>query len=279
MAGVLLALAASLAWGAADFSGGLLTRRWPVIAVALVSQAAGFAGFLVVVAVAGLKLDGEGVAIGMVGGVAGAAGLVAFYRALSIGTVSIVAPVASCGAIVPLVLALAGGDDPRALALVGAVVALTGALMASAEERAAEESARRDAMALAALAAVMIGLFVFFLGRASQHGGAISGLVGARTASLPLLAIWALAARTPVRFPRHTLPAVAAVGLLDLAANTLFAYASRHGLLAIISVLGSLYPVPTVVLAHLVLGERISVFQRAGVAVALLGVATVAATG
>jgi drug/metabolite transporter (DMT)-like permease len=201
----------------------------------------------------------------------------AFYRALAVGTISIVAPIAACGAVIPLLLALIAGDDPNAVALVGAVVALGGAVMASLEERSAEDPGRRDAVVLAAGAAVLLGLFVYFLGRASQHGGVVSGLVGARTGSLALLTAWALATRTRPAFPRRVLRAVAGVGILDVTANALFALASTHGLLAIVSVLGSLYPVPTVVLAHLVLGERISAVQRAGVLVALLGVGMVAA--
>lgn len=277
MAGILLALGASLAWGSADFGGGLLTRRSSVVAVAVVSQAAGFAALLLVVAIAGAPLDGDGVAIGLLAGAAGGAGLMAFYRALAVGTISVVAPIAACGAVVPLLLALLAGDDPRTVALVGAVIALAGAVMASLEERSADEAGRRDAVVLAAGAAVLLGLFVFFLGRASQHGGVASGLVGARTGSLALLTVGALATRTRPSFPPRALRAVVAVGLLDVTANSLFALASTHGLLAIVSVLGSLYPVPTVVLAHVVLGERISTLQRAGVVVALLGVAMVAA--
>jgi drug/metabolite transporter (DMT)-like permease len=277
VAGILLALGASLAWGSADFGGGMLTRNAPVVAVAVASQAAGFAALLLVAAVAGLGLDGEGVAIGLLAGVAGGSGLVGFYRALSLGTISVVAPIAACGAVIPLLLALVAGDDPRAVALIGAVVALGGAVVASLEERASDESGRRDAVFLAAGSAILLGLFVFFLGRASQHGGAISGLVGARTGSLALLGAWALATRTRPAFRGRMLRAVLAVGLLDVTANALFALASRHGLLAIVSVLGSLYPVPTVVLAHAVLGERISAVQRAGVVVALLGVGMVAA--
>jgi drug/metabolite transporter (DMT)-like permease len=278
VAAVALALGASLAWGSADFAGGLLTRRLPVVSVAVVSQAAGFVGLGLVVAVAGLGIDGEGFAIGVLAGLGGGLGLAAFYRALAVGTVSVVAPVAACGAVVPLGLSLAAGDDPRALALAGALVALAGAVMASLEERAADETGRRDAIALAAVAALLLGLFVFFLGRASQHGAAASALVGARTGSLSLLAAWTLAVRAPVALGRPT-AAVAAVGLLDVTANALFALASREGLLAIVSVLGSLYPVPTVALAHTVLGERISVTQRMGVIVALAGVAMVAAGG
>jgi drug/metabolite transporter (DMT)-like permease len=278
VAAIALALGASLAWGAADFGGGLLTRRFPVVSVAVVSQAAGFVALALVALVAGAAIDGEGFAIGLLAGVGGGLGLAALYRALSVGTVSIVAPVAACGAVVPLVLSLAAGDDPPAIALVGAIVALAGAVIASLEERAAEEAGRRDAIALAAAAALLLGLFVFFLGRASQHGGALSALLGARSGSLTLLLAWALAVRPSVAFGRQA-AAVVGVGVLDVVANALFALASREGLLAIVSVMGSLYPIPTVVLAHVVLRERISATQRVGVLVALAGVTMVASGG
>lgn len=278
MAAIALALSASLCWGTADFGGGLLTRRFPVFAVAFASQAAGFVALLVVLAVSGQGIDGEGYVLGLLAGVGGGLGLAAFYRALAVGTVSVVAPVAACGAVVPLVLALVAGDDPAVAALIGAVVALGGAVMASLEERAAEDAGRREAVLLAAGAAVLLGLFVFFLGRASQHGGTLSALFGARSASLALLTVWVVGARTPVRFG-GAWPAVLVVGLADLAANALFAAASQEGLLSIVSVLGSLYPVPTVVLAHVVLRERISAVQRVGIGVALVGVALVASTG
>src|SRR5437588_1637670 len=277
MVAIALAVAASLTWGAADFGGGLLARRFPAVGVSAVSQAAGFVVLLVAVAVSGGGIRGHGFALGLAAGVGGGLGLAAFYRALAIGTVSVVAPIAACGAVVPLALALASGDDPSGLALIGAVVALSGAILASVEERTAEERKRRDAVALAAGAALLLGLFVYFLGRGSQHGGVLSALVGARTASLALLVVWALVTRTSLRFGRAT-GGVAAVGLMDVAANALFALASREGLLAIVSVGGSLYPVPTVVLAHVVLGERISGVQRFGIALALAGVVAVAAS-
>src|SRR5256884_8408861 len=104
--------------------------------------------------------------------------------------------------------------------------------MASLEERSAAERGRRDAVVLAAASAVLLGLFIFFFGRASQHGGALSALIGARSGSLPLLLVWALATRTPVGFGRNT-AAVAAVGLMGVTPDALFALPRREGLPAI----------------------------------------------
>jgi drug/metabolite transporter (DMT)-like permease len=273
--GLALALASSVVWGAADFSGGSLTRRLPTLAVTIVSQAAGFGALLVALAVHG-EVTGRSLGLGVLAGLGGGAGLAAFYRALSIGTMSVVSPVAACGAIVPFAIALAAGDRPSALALAGAVVALAGAVLASVEERRAESRERARAIMLAAVAAVALGVFVYFLGLGSREGDVLSTLVGARIGSLAVLLVLTGATRAPLRLaPRWVLP-VAAVGLADLSANALFALASSRGLLSLVAVLGSLYPVVTVLLAHVVLGERLTRAQQAGVAVALAGVAAIA---
>jgi drug/metabolite transporter (DMT)-like permease len=271
-----LALASSVVWGVADFAGGSLTRRLPIFAVTVVSQGAGFVALLVAVAVRG-DIGARSLWLGTLAGLGGGAGLAAFYRALSLGTMSIVSPLAACGAVVPFALALATGERPSALALGGAVAALAGAVLASLEERRAQSPERARAIVLALVAAGALGLFIYFLGLGSREGDALSTLVGARVGSLSLLVVLALVVRAPLAVPRSSLAAVAAVGLADVTANALFALASGRGLLAIVAVLGSLYPVATVLLAHVLLGERLTRAQQAGVAVALAGVAAVSA--
>lgn len=274
MAAVALALAASLAWGVADFSGGVLARRLPLAAVVVGSQAAGF-GLLLVLVVSAGGVDWRAAAIGAVGGVGGGAGLACFYAALARGTMSIVSPIAACSALVPLALALGTGERPSALALAGSATALGGAVLASLEERGNARDGAGRAVLLAAAAAIGFGLFVFFLGRAARHGATISALAGARVGSLALLLTWVALSRASLRTGRGAAPWVVLVGLGDVTANALFALASQRGLLAVVSVLGSLYPVVTVLLAHLLLHERISAVQRLGIAVALTGVAIV----
>jgi uncharacterized membrane protein len=279
MAAVLLALASSITWGAADFGGGLLTRRLPLAAVTVVSQAAGFVLLTVLVAAVG-EVDIHSLGIGAAGGVAGGAGLACFYAALARGTMSIVSPITACSALVPVALSLATGERPSALALAGSAVALTGAVLASVEEREAGDRGRRDAIVLAVGAALAIGVFLYFLGRAAHDGSSLSALFGARVGSLGLLIVWALAtgARAATfRMGRGAAAAIVLVGVADVSANVLVELASQRGLLAIVSVLGALFPIVTVVLAHIVLHERISALQRAGVAVALAGVAVVSA--
>jgi drug/metabolite transporter (DMT)-like permease len=177
---------------------------------------------------------------------------------------------------VPFAVSIATGERPSTLALAGAVAALAGAILASVEERRSSSPARARAIGLAVVAAIALGLFVYFLGLGSRQGDVLSTLLGARVGSLALLLVVAGVRRAPIRVPRQWLLAVAAVGLADATANVLFAFAAGHSLLALVSVLGSLYPVVTVLLAHVLLGERLTRAQRTGIVVALAGVAAIA---
>jgi drug/metabolite transporter (DMT)-like permease len=244
--------------------------------VTVLSQAAGFLALLVAVAVRG-EMNWRSFSLGLVAGVGGGAGLAAFYRALSLGTMSVVSPVVASGAVVPFAIAIATGERPAALALLGAGAALGGAVLASLEERRSESPERSRAIALAVVASVALGVFVYFLGLGSREGDALSTLVGARVGSLSLLLLVAVVTQSTLRVPRVSLGAVVLVGLADVTANALFAFASGHGLLALVSVLGSLYPVMTVLLAHVILGERLTRPQKLGITVALGGVAAIAA--
>jgi drug/metabolite transporter (DMT)-like permease len=274
---VLLALASSATWGLADFCGGLLSRRLPTIPVAVISQAAGFAALLVALAIAGGDANGRSLGIGILAGVGGGVGLAAFYKALSLGTMSVVSPIVACGAVVPFAISLVTGERPSGLAVAGAAVALTGAVLASTEERRAAGGERARAVAIAALAAVALGLFTYFLGLGSREGSGLSTLVGARIGSLTILLVLAATTRAPLRMSRRWLWRVAAVGLLDVSANALFALAATRGLLALVSVLGSLFPVMTVLLAFAILHERLTRVQVAGISIALAGVTALSA--
>jgi drug/metabolite transporter (DMT)-like permease len=247
------------------------------VTVVVISQAAGFVVLLIAVVVVGLEVDGSSLGLGVLAGVGGGLGLAAFYKALSLGTMSVVSPIVACGAVVPFVIAIATGERPSGLAIGGAVVALAGAVLASTEERRVVEADRARAVAIAAVAAVALGLFTYFLGLGSRDGSVLSTLVGARIGSLSLLLGLAVAVRTSLRLERRWLWAVVAVGLCDVGANALFALASTHGLLSLVSVLGSLYPVMTVLLAYALLQERLTRVQTAGITVALAGVAALSA--
>ena len=268
-----VALASSVVWGTSDFLGGIYTRRLTLAPVLVVSQLAGLVLLGVATGLAG-QLDTHAFAVGLVAGVFGAVGIAAFYRALATGTISIVSPVSACGAIVPVGLALAQGERPGALALAGCAIALAGAVLASVHEFTGAPAARSSVI-LAGTAALGIGGFLYFIAHAVRGGHMLPALFGSRSASLALLLVGVLATRSSVRMPAGRIPAVAGIGLLDVAANALFAAAATRGYLSIVSVLGSEYPVVTVILAQKVLGERVSRPQAAGIALALIGVGIV----
>jgi drug/metabolite transporter (DMT)-like permease len=274
MLAIALALGSSVVWGTADFLGGVYTRRLSLAPVLVVSQLAGLIAIAAALVVAG-GFDGRAFAIGMSAGACGAVGIAAFYRALATGTISIVSPVSACGALVPVVLALIDGERPGALALAGCAIALAGAVLASVHEYAGDHPAARSSVLLAATAALGIGGFLFLISHASRGGHALPALLGGRAASLALLVAGALATRSSLRLAPANVPAVAGIGLLDSAANALFVAAAARGYLSIVSVLGSEYPVVTVVLAQTILAERVSRPQAAGIALALAGVAIV----
>jgi drug/metabolite transporter (DMT)-like permease len=274
MLAIALALGSSAVWGTADFLGGVFTRRLSLAPVLVVSQLAGLVAIGAALALAG-GFDGWAFAVGMGAGASGAVGIAAFYRALATGTISIVSPVSACGALVPVVLALIGGERPGTLALVGCAIALAGAVLASVHEYAGDHPAARSSVVLAATAALGIGGFLFLIGHASRGGHALPALLGGRTASLTLLVLGSLVMRSSMRLAAADIPAVGLVGLLDSGANALFVAAAAHGYLSVVSVLGSEYPVVTVILAQTLLGERVSRPQAAGIALALAGVGIV----
>jgi drug/metabolite transporter (DMT)-like permease len=274
VAAIALALGSGLVWGCVDFWGGTLSRRVPVLAVATASQGIGFVGLLVALAFVG-DVNGTSFRFGLLAGIGGAAGLALFYWALSIGTMSIVAPIAACSALVPFSLALARGERPSALALGGAALALVGIVVASLEEQRTKVPERGRAIVVAVGSAIGIGVFAYFLGRGGQAGSAFSTLLGARVVSFGLLVAALAVARVPLGLGSGVLAQTAVVGIGDLAANGLFALAAHRGLLAIVAVLGSVYPIATVLLAHAIHGERITRTQQLGIAAAFVGVAAV----
>jgi drug/metabolite transporter (DMT)-like permease len=276
-----LALGSSLCWGTSDFLGGLQSRRQPLLSVMLLSQAAGLAGLLVIVGVRGAGPPDLVKLLPAVGaGIGGIIALSAFYRALSIGTMSIVAPISASGVTVPVVVGIAGGERPAALQLAGIAATVVGVVLVSREEDPAlggrELVPDRRSILLALVAAVGFGSFFVGL-RASAKVDVVWAVLAARAAGVATLAAVALLKRPPRIRDRAALAALAAVGALDLSANGLYALATRHGLLSVVAVASSLYPLATVVLARVLLGERVRRVQELGIAAALTGVVLIAA--
>jgi drug/metabolite transporter (DMT)-like permease len=279
MLGIGLALVASLAWGVGDFIGGSKARVLSVLPVLVCSQAVGFVWIGAVALVAQEPVpSGHDMAFAALSAVAGTAGLACFFRAIAIGKMSLVVPIASLAGVVPVVVGIATGDRPSAIQLVGMVVALTGAVLASREPDEEGKGGSRLAagVVLAALSAFAWGWFFLAIDVASDGGAVWASLVN-RTTSLALLVVAALVMRPRLRAARPHMPALAAAGTLDVSANLVFAAASTKGLVSLVSVAGSLYPVVTVLLARVVLKERVHRIQEAGAIAALGGVVLIAA--
>lgn len=277
MTAIALALCASLAWGFADFGAGVGARRLPVYVVAAIVQAAG----LVVAGIALLVTHHAApswrqVAWAAFAGVVGVAGLGAFYRGLAIGTMGIVGPISTTAAIVPLAYGLARGERPSTLQGIGVGLAVIGVVGASLE-RVPETAQRRigAGVGLALIAAAGFGCSLIGLSRAAP-GGIVWAVWIMRVVAVPCM--FALAFALGVQRPsRRMWPLLVAVGIGDTGATLLYAAASTRGLLSIVAVLASLYPVVIVVLARVLLAERVARPQLAGVAVALAGVALISA--
>src|SRR5215212_4053457 len=275
MAAIALGLASSLAWGFADFFGGIQSRRRPLLAVLVVTLTAGFA-----LTVAAVALHGEGPPPGaewigwaLASSLFGIGGLACFYRGLATGNMGVVAPISSAAAVIPLAVGLAEGERPGAMQGAGVAIAIAGVVLASREE---SESGPRVAAGvwLAIGAAIGFGGFFVAMDRASDADPYWAIMV-ARVASMA--ALWTAVLATRTRVPRGAadLRILAPIGLLDTGANLLFAVASTKGLLSIVGVLGSVYPVVTILLAHFVLHERLHVLQRVGAVGALAGAALI----
>lgn len=274
---VLLSLLASLTWGTSDFLGGTAARRIPVVGVVAVSQAIALAG-LVVVAAATSAYDAPSAYVGwaLLAAVCGVVGLSAFYTALATGTMGVVAPIAATGVVVPVVVGLAQGDRPSTAQAVGVVVAVVGVVLASGPEVRGRAGGRP--VLLAAVAAVGFGAVIVCVARGAKTDVVMTLLV-MRAASVAGLVAVAATGRARIGVASTDLPLLAAVGAGDVGANALFAVASTHGLLSVVSVLSSLYPAVTVLLARTVHSERMTGVQNAGVAAAIAGVVLIASGG
>jgi drug/metabolite transporter (DMT)-like permease len=274
---VLLALASAAIWGAADFCGGLATRRAGAQAVVLGSQAAGLVLLLVLLPWLGGSPTPGDLALGAAAGACGGAGLVIFYRAMAQGVMSVVAPTTGvCAAAVPVLTGVVLGERIGVAAAVGIVLALVAVLLVAAEGGLSSlRSIRPGALVPALVSGLAFGLFFVFLHR-THASSELAPLVSARIASVVLIGAVALAARRDLRVTRPALPAVLVAGIGDVTANALYLVATQHGGLAITGVLASLYPASTVLLAQLVLREGLVRAQAAGLAAAVAAVVLIA---
>ncbi len=274
----MLGLAASVAWGCSDFLGGLKSRTLELLTVLLVSQGAGLLLVGAIVALRGEPVpDGEHVVYACLSGVAGAVGLAAFYRGLAVGAMAVVAPIAGTAAVIPVAFGVITGERPSAFQGIGIALAIAGVVVASRELSEDGGEARLAAGAGLALVAAL-GFGSFFVSMDAASGPDLFwAIFFNRVTSLAVLSAAAVAVRPRLAVARADLRTLLAIGVLDISANGLFAVASTKGLVSLVAVLASLYPVVTILLARLVLGESVRRVQQAGVAAVLAGVALISA--
>ena len=290
-----LAVASALVFGAADFLGGVATRRAPVLAVTATSHLAG----ALALALVAMLLPGEPVRAdliwGFVSGLAGGVGLLSFYAALAAGTMSVVSPItAAVSATVPFAAGLGLGERPAPLAVLGVAFALAAVVLVAVESPSPLDRevdvpgvnpVRMWGPLVGALAAGLgFGLFFVLLAQSGGDAG-LWPLLAARGGSLLLYGAVAgvVTARRgapggvmgALMVPRGVAITAISAGLLDMAANSLYLIAVSGGLLSLIAVLASLYPVSTILLARTFLNERLGGVQWAGVSAALLAVALI----
>jgi drug/metabolite transporter (DMT)-like permease len=273
---IALALGASLSWGLGDFVGGLKSRTLHVLTVLVLSQVVGLAAALTWVVASGDGFPGwAATAWAAAAGASGCVGIGTLYRGMAIGAMGIVAPVSAVAAVIPFTVGIAAGERPSALQVIGILLALAGVAVAS-REPAHKGGGRASGIGLALVAALAFGLYFVFADRAADESVPYA-VATARGISLLVALVAALVVGAALRPGRASLPALAVVGLCDVGANMLFSLATTRGFLSVVSVLSALYPIATVVLAAVVLHERVSATQRLGVVGALVGAAFITA--
>jgi drug/metabolite transporter (DMT)-like permease len=301
MTAILLALGSSVGYGVSDFLASRVARRVAPVLLVLYSQLLQTVLLLVVVVAVRQPYSAAGLGWGTAAGVVGAVGLIAYYQALATGQTAILAPLASSGAVLPLLVDLARGEQPGPVALAGLVMVLAGIAVTSVASGERDEEApaptwhgppaTRPRMAvprppapvlLALVAAVLFGLFFVGvdLGGAAAAGSVLWVALGVQLGALPTTLFGALGrpgrGRLAIDDPALLWP-VALLTVLNLAADAFLAYAVTRGDLAVVSVLASLAPVVTALLAHALTAERPRGPQTAGAALAVLGTLVVSA--
>ncbi len=276
MGSAALALGASLAWGFGDFLGGLKSRVMPALSVLALSQPFGLVALGIAVAVRGTAPPGPDVAWACLSAVLGTAGLFAFYRGMAAGAISVVVPIASLAAAFPVIWGLASGDNVSTLQEIGFVAAIGGSVLASVE-RHGQRARLAAGVGWAVLAMIAFGGYYVPMHAAAQQDWLWPSFLFRCTSVTLVWSIVLLRRSVPHGFRPHLL-ALIAIGFLDTGGNVLFAAASSaHGLLSVVSVLASLYPVVTVLLARVVLGERVQLSQDVGIIATLAGVVLISA--
>ena len=269
-----LALFSSLLWGSADFLGGTLTKKYKAVAVTAVSQSFGLLfGIFVIVATSSWlspNLSWDGYVIpGVLAGLLGFGGLTAFYAGLATGRMGVVSPISSLSVLIPLAIAIFGGEKPNTIQIIGMVIALIGAFCASGPEIRGGVSAKP--LVFATIAAFGFGGAITLIAKGSQSSP-IMTMTTMRFTTFVVALILLARYRTFGGFSKKDLPILIAIGGADFFGNLLLGIATTKGLVSLAVVLGSLFPIVTVLLAFKFLHERLHKVQYLGVVLAISGV-------
>ena len=270
-----LALFSSLLWGGADFLAGNLTKKYKAVAVAAVSQSFGLlCGVLVILLSSSWlapNLSWDGYVIpGVMAGLMGFVGLIAFYAGLATGRMGVVSPISSLSVFIPLTVAIVGGEKPSTVQMIGMGVALLGGFCASGPEIRGGLSAKP--LIFATIAAFGFGGAITLIAKGSQTS-AIMTMTTMRFTTFTVALILLARFRTFGGFTKKDLPILIIIGAADFFGNLLLGVATTKGLVSLAVVLGSMFPIVTALLAFKFLHERLHKLQYLGVALAISGVA------
>ena len=276
----LLALGSALLYGAADFTGGLATRRFATIPVVVLSQLSGLIFLLLLLPLLpDASPSRTDMLWGSIAGATGSIGVALLYRALAIGTMAVVAPTtAVCAVAIPVLVSVLLGERPALVAAAGIGLGILSIVLVSrqtAEPVQDGQAGGRRALPIgvgtALISGVAIGFFFLALAQTRPDAG-MWPLVASRGFSVILFGVIALAGRQSMRMPQPVVLLAGLCGIIDMLANALYLLASRGGPLSLVVTLASLYPASTVLLARVVLRERLNSWQVSGVVCALAAV-------
>ena len=283
----LLALGSALLYGAADFTGGLATRRFATIPVVILSQFSGLVLLLFLLPfLPGTSPTLADMLWGALAGLTGGVGVGLLYRALAIGTMAVVAPTtAVCAVAIPVVVSVLLGERPGPVAVAGIVLGIVSIVLVSRQTAGDERPSAGTGggklppgVGTALISGVAIGFFFLALARTRSEAG-MWPLVASRLLSVVLFGGIALATRQSVLMPRRIVLLAGVCGIIDMLANALYLLAARGGPLSLVVTLSSLYPASTVLLARVILHERLNAWQISGVACALAAVVLIVRGG
>lgn len=276
---ILLALFSSALWGSADFEGGRISKRYSPFAVTGLSQAIGLlCGVILVLATGAWREKAMGpdgyLFPSAMAGILGYLGLICLYTGLATGKMGVVSPISSLSAIIPVTIAVAGGEKLSTLALLGITIALIGAFCTSGPEF--TQGLPFRPILLAVSSALCFGFALTFMTRGSAVS-ALMTMATMRATTFLISCCLALKYRTLGGIARSDMKSIIYIGVADFSANLALGVASTLGLISIVVVLGTLFPIATALLAFWILHERLHRVQYVGMALALVGIAIISA--